>query len=443
MQNLSYRLLILLLLFFPFWSGAQQNSLSLSLKEALIKAEQNNKEIKKSKAHVDIAKANYQQSHSLFLPGINLSHTAVRTNDPLASFGFKLKQEVVTTADFNPVLLNDPGSMENFQTQIKVEQPLLNFDGIYERKAAKIGYEAVSLQSERTSEYIKFEVKKAYKQLQVAQEAVLVFEKVKASTDANLKQSLDFFEEDLIKEADVLAAKVRALEVENQLNQTRNQRQGAADYLAFLLGLESSNNLIATDTFQEPLIGSNVDNEKINEDRSDILAYKKGVSAKEQMLKSARNKFLPRINAFGAYEWNDKEFLGTKANNYMIGASLSWDLFKGYKNIGKIKKAKAELQLQKLDFEDYLEQNNLKVKEAKRLLVLSIQKIETGQLAKEQSEEALRIRTNRFKQGLEKMTDLIQSETLYATKNLEYLNAINNYYSAKFYLEFLLEKELK
>jgi outer membrane protein TolC len=443
MQKLSYHLIILFVFFIPFLTLAQTNDNNISLEDALLKAKENNKEIKKSKTRVDIAKANYQQSHSLFLPGINLSHTAVRTNDPLASFGFKLKQEVVTTADFNPVLLNDPGSMSNFQTQIKVEQPLLNFDGIYERKAAKLGYDAVSLQSDRTAEYIKFEVKKAYKQLQLAQEAVTVFEKVKTGSDANLKQSLDFFEEDLIKEADVLAAKVRALEVENHLNQSKNQRQGASDYLAFLIGLESNDVLSATDPFQEPLMSSDLFDEKNNEDRSDILAYKKGVSAKEQMLKSAKNKFLPRINAFGAYEWNDKAFLGTKANNYMIGASLSWDLFKGYKNIAKIKKAKAELQLQKLDFDDYLEQNSLKIKNAKRSLILSIHKIETGRLAKDQSEEALRIRTNRFNQGLEKMTDLIQSETLYASKNLEYLNAINTYYTAKFYLEFLLEKELK
>ena len=443
MRNITCRLIIFLVFFMPLFAVAQTNSVNISLKEALLKAEENNKEIKKSKSRVEIAKANYQQSNSLFLPGINLSHTAVRTNDPLASFGFKLKQEVVTSGDFSPVLLNDPGSMSNFQTQIKVEQPLLNFDGIYERKAAKLGYDALSLQSERTAEYIKFQVKKAYKQLQLAQEAVTVFEKVKAGTDANLKQSMDFFEEDLIKEADVLAAKVRALDVENNLNQAINQRQGASDYLAFLIGLESSDVLLATDLFQEPLMSSNLNDEKNNEDRSDILAYKKGVSAKEQMLKSARNKFLPRINAFGAYEWNDKELLGTKANNYMIGASLSWDLFKGYKNIASVKKAKAELQLQKFDFDDYLEQNNLKIKDAKRSLILSIQKIETGRLAKDQSEEALRIRTNRFKQGLEKMTDLIQSETLYASKNLEYLNAINTYYVAKYYLEFLLEKELK
>lgn len=443
MQKLSYQLIIIFVFFIPFLTLAQSHSNKISLEDALLKAEKNNKEIKKSKTRVDIAKANYQQSHSLFLPGINLSHTAVRTNDPLASFGFKLKQEVVTSADFNPVLLNDPGSMENFQTQIKLEQPLLNFDGIYERKAAKLGYEAMSLQSERTVEYIRFEVKKAYKQLQLAQEAVTVFEKIKVGTDANLKQSLDFFEEDLIKEADVLSAKVRSLEVENQLNQSKNQRSNASDYLAFLIGIESNTLLSATDIFQEPLMNSDLSTETNNEARSDILAYKKGVSAKEQLLKSARNKFLPRINAFGAYEWNDKDFLGTSANNYMIGASLSWDLFKGYKNIGKIKKAKAELQLQKLDFDDYLEQSNLKIKEAKRSLVLSIQKIETGRLAKDQSEEALRIRTNRFNQGLEKMTDLIQSEILFTSKNLEYLNAINTYYTAKFYLEFLLEKELK
>ena len=436
-------MIIFFVFFIPFIVLAQTNEIKISLHEALLKAEEHNKEIKKSKARVDIARANYQQSHSLFLPGINLSHTAVRTNDPLASFGFKLKQEVVTAADFNPVLLNDPGSMNNFLTQIKVEQPLLNFDGIHERKAAKLGFEAVSLESERTSEYIKFQVKKAYKQLQVAQEAVNVFEKTKATADAYLKQSLDFFEEDLIKETDVLAAKVRALEVENQLNQTKNQRKGASDYLALLLGVDLSSSLLAADIFELPALSVKVSDQQTNEERSDILAYKKGVSAKEQLLKSARNKFLPRINAFGAYEWNDKDFLGTKANNYMLGASLSWDLFKGYKNVGKIKRAKAELQLQKLDFEDYLEQNKLKIKEAKRSLILSIKKIETGKLAKEQSEEALRIRSDRFEQGLEKMTDLIQSETLSAVKNLEYLNAIFNYYSAKFYLEFLLEKELK
>ena len=40
-------------------------------------------------------------------------------------------------------------------------------------------------------------------------------------------------------------------------------------------------------------------------------------------------------------------------------------------------------------------------------------------LAVEQSKEALRIRTNRFEQGLEKTSDLLISETKYLQKQLE------------------------
>ena len=73
-------------------------------------------------------------TNSVFLPGIEASHTGVTTNDPLSSFGFKLKQEIVQQADFDPARLNDPGSNENFGTKIEIQQPLLNLDGIYAEK---------------------------------------------------------------------------------------------------------------------------------------------------------------------------------------------------------------------------------------------------------------------------------------------------------------------
>ena len=58
-------------------------------------------------------------------------------------------------------------------------------------------------------------------------------------------------------------------------------------------------------------------------------------------------------------------------------------------------------------------------------------------LAVEQSNEALRIRTNRFKQGLEKTSDLLISETKYLQKQLEYLQTVFNYNFTKAYVEFL------
>ena len=59
------------------------------------------------------------------------------------------------------------------------------------------------------------------------------------------------------------------------------------------------------------------------------------------------------------------------------------------------------------------------------------------ELALEQSEEALRIRTNRFKEGLEKTTELLMAETLYSQKQLEYFSTVFQHNYALTYLEFL------
>ena len=54
--------------------------------------------------------------------------------------------------------------------------------------------------------------------------------------------------------------------------------------------------------------------------------------------------FLPRLNAFGNYELYDSKFLSTNAKGYLVGAQLSWNVFDGFKTIGKTQKAKADFQ---------------------------------------------------------------------------------------------------
>ena len=58
-------------------------------------------------------------------------------------------------------------------------------------------------------------------------------------------------------------------------------------------------------------------------------------------------------------------------------------------------------------------------------------------LALQQSEEALRIRTNRFKEGLEKTTELLMAEALFSQKQLEYFNTVFQHNYALAYLDFL------
>jgi outer membrane protein TolC len=79
----------------------------------------------------------------------------------------------------------------------------------------------------------------------------------------------------------------------------------------------------------------------------------------------------------------------------------------------------------------------LELNKTNRQLKDAENKVSLSKLALEQSQEAYRIRQNRFTQGLEKTTDLLQSETQMIQKELEYLQSVFEYNFTKQYLQFL------
>jgi outer membrane protein TolC len=178
----------------------------------------------------------------------------------------------------------------------------------------------------------------------------------------------------------------------------------------------------------------------ISENRSDIKAMELASNAFEAMNKADKMAFLPRLNAFGSYELYDDQIFQGDANGYLFGAQLSWDIFQGSKRFGKVQKSQAEFQKSKLEYEQYVSQSNLELNKAKRMLLDAENRLKLNTLAMEQSKESLRIRGNRFKEGLEKTTDLLSAETQFAQKQLEYYQTIFEYNYAQAYLQFLTKE---
>ena len=435
---------IVLLFFLLIWQlPARSQTRTLSLSEALNLADENNLNTKSAKARLEAAKASFRMTNSVFLPGLSVSHTGISTNDPLASFGFKLKQEIVQQADFDPTTLNDPDNIENYSTKLEIQQPLLNLDGIYARKAAKNQLDAISFQTNRLKENIRFEVKKAYYMLELAESSVYVLEQSVKVTEDALKLTKDNEKQGFTKYADVLEAAVRVDERKNQLLEAKNQLKSANEFLAHLLGLELTETIETTDSLIQPPVQVFAGNNRISiENRSDIKAYQKQIEAGENVVRSQKMKFIPKVNAFGSYEWNDHKLLGTAANNYMVGASLSWNIFSGYKNAGAVQKANAQLNEARLNYQDYLSQSQIRINSTKRKMELNYKQIESSKRAKEQAQESPRIRTDRYRQGLEKTTDLLIAETLTSQKKLEYIQSIYNYRQSVFEMELLIEKDI-
>jgi len=408
----------------------------ISLEEVLEKVEKSNYAIKISDQDYHAAKADFNQTNSIFLPNISISHTAIATTNPLMAFGSKLNQEILTQADFNPALLNDPNEIKNFATKIEIQQPIFNADGLFMRKAAKAKMNAIELQSERTKDYIKLEVTKAYMQLQVAYKAVEVLEKAKEAALENKKIADNNFKQGYMQKADILSVEVHMTEVENQLLNAKSSVQNASDNLKFLMG-EQNEVVLKPSTELKAELDLAIYNENLSQNRADIDAIQQSTEAYNNMHKANKMSYLPSLNAFGSYEMYDDQIFGIDAKGYLVGAQLSWNVFDGYKRIGKIQKSKAELDKAEIGLEQYKNQSNLDFNIAKRQLKDAENKLILTNLASEQSKEALRIRTNRFEQGLEKTSDLLISETQYMQKQLEYLQTVFNYNFTKAYVAFL------
>ncbi|QAA80505.1 TolC family protein [Aequorivita sp. H23M31] len=420
--------------FLPAFAIAQQ-TVPISKAEVLEKVVQQNRKLKIGEQEVLSAKGDFNQTNAVFLPNISASHSAMATTNPLMAFGFKLNQEIVTQADFDPNKLNNPSQINMYATKFEVQQPIINVDGIFQRKAARAKWEATRMQLARTGDYLFLETEKAYMQLQLAYKNVTVLESALKAGEENLRLANNSFKQGYLQQSDVLSVQVRVTEIENQLQYAKSNIINASEYLAVLMNEDLEGILKPTDSLT--VTSELISLENSLDSRSDVKAMEFATEAYKQNHKADKMAFLPRLNAFGSYELYDDEIFQGDANGYLFGAALTWNIFEGSKRFGKSQSSKAEFNKANLELEQYKSESQLEVNKAKRMLEDAKNNLRLTALALQQSEEALRIRTNRFKEGLERTTDLLTAETQFSQKQLEYFNTVFQHNYALAYLKFL------
>ncbi len=428
-------LFLIILLVAPFITEAQQ-TFPVSKEEVLAKVQAQNGSIKISEQTVLEAKGDYRQTNAVLLPNISVSHTAFSTNNPVFAFGSKLNQGVFSEADFDVTKLNNPESIENFTTSIQFEQPLINVDGFYQRRAAKMKLQASEFQSNYQKNELQLEAEKTYMMLQLSYKAIAVLEKAKTTALENQKMAQRYFKQGMLLQADVLDVEVRLNEIENQLDNAKSNLKNVSDYLNFLMNENEDRILIPNDELDiVPVSLSDFDT--FSTDRPDIKALEMATIAYKKMNQSDKMSFLPTLNAFGNYELFDNQLFQGASNSYFVGAQLKWDILQGTKRFGKLQKSKAEYDKSALQYEQYVAKSQIELNKAKRAVSDAQNKLQRAIKAVNQAEEALRIRTDRFREGLEKTTDVLQSESQYAQKQLEYYQTVYEYNLACAYLKFL------
>ncbi|MEX2435258.1 MAG: TolC family protein [Balneolaceae bacterium] len=421
-------------------SSESSQSISISLNEAIEMGLERNFSVKTAESDLDKSKAQYRQTHAVFLPQISLEYNAISTNDPLNVFGFKLKQQSVTQQDFNPALLNDPETLENYSAKFEVRQPLLNPDMIVQRSAVKRYLLSTDEQLTGTKNFVKFQVREQYYTVLMNHKQLSVIQTALETAGEHRRMAENFYNEGMISREDFLAARVYELEMESRKLHIENEIQSANEELSLLLGLDGSTKIVAIDDLtmiQPPDIDPEQAVSNINNAQTRAIGYR--VEAAEQMVKSANFSFLPSVNLFGSYDLNDSELLGFNSPSYMIGANLRWNLFSGFSKAGKVMEARADLQKARtMQQRNRYEQEN-RVRRAIRSLHQAEKELILTDESIRQSTEDVKIRGNRFKEGMERTTELLEAETRLAESRLKNVGAIFKYNMSIAALEMLLE----
>lgn len=408
------RKLIFYIVFFIAGITTLQAQRHLTLTEAIDLALKNNESLLQSIADTKIAKEQSAAADAVFMPQINMAYTAMVTNNPLNSFGFKLNQEIVTQDDFNPTSLNDPGNNQNFATELQLKQPLLNLDALYKRQGARKMAMVKFYSQQYREKYLRFQIKKAYMQIGLAYENEKMMRQVvnMAQSFANRAEAMN--DEGLIQTADLLEAKTYLLKTKTQLQEAQSGIANSCDQLSLLMGVNVSEiyTVDKTDKPYKVTISADWNN------RSDILAMKEGILATRDNTKANKMSLLPRINGFALYQLNDNHFAEFDANSYMAGISLSWKLFGGTQRIHKIKTSQLSMGKMQNKLNQMQLQAQADYNQATRTYKDLNKEIIQVKSMVSQMEEAWRIQSDRYNQGLASTSDLLRVQSQLAQQKL-------------------------
>lgn len=413
---------------------AQNNTVLLSLQQAIDSTLQRNKDVQLAMLEQRIAHSKFKEMNAIFLPQVDFSFTALHSDNPLNVFGFKLQQQSVQATDFNPALLNNPKSIGDFTSKLQVKQPILNLDMIYLRKAVAKQADIYGYKTQRTKEYLIYEVQKAYLQLQLLYQQVVVLQEALATAQATALFVQNRVEAGLMQRADLMNTKVVITGIESSIAEANSNIANVSDFLSLLMDKPYGTLYKVQQTDID--IAANID-KAIPENRADFAAMQAAIDASDLAMDASRKSYLPKLNAFASYQYNDRSLFGFGSGSYLAGAMLSWDIFKG-------NSTKNKLATQQLERSRIAEQLDVQRKQSELELAKTIRQYNDAKFLIAQQEaavatatEALRMLKDRHEQGLAGNTDLLMAQNQLAQQKLALANAIFQRNNTASYIQFL------
>ncbi len=419
------RTFILFLLAVPLWPQEP-----LSLREAVRLALRENAGIAGADAGARASDARLAQARAGMLPKVDYSESFARSDNPVFVFSSLLTQHQFGAENFAIGPLNRPDFLNNFQSQLTVDQPL--YDAGQTRNAvrsAELGRKLTGEEQRRVQMETVAAAARAYYGAVLAAEMLKAAEQAVRSAEADLARAESVRDAGMSTDADVLSIRVHLAAMREQRIDRSADLDVAKAALNDALGL-------ALDT--PHALATPLEAIALPEAELDGLEHSASASrpeARETLLATqlaraqadgARAALLPQVSFRGAFEADRQRFIDRGGANWLAAVSLRWNLFNGSADKARIAETARLVERARSDERLADSAVRLQVRRAYAALKAAQQRIEVAKAAVAEAEESLRITQNRYEAGMNNVTDLLRTETAMLESRTRYLAAIHD-----------------
>ena len=403
---------------------------SLSLRDAARLALRENKAISATNAGMRASAARIDEARAGRLPKLNYSESFSRSDNPVFVFSSLLTQHQFGVENFNIGPLNRPDSLNNFQSQLTVDQVL--YDAGQTRNAVKsadLSRQMTGEEQRRTQMQVIAGVVRAYYGAVLAAESLKTAEQALKSAEADLARADSVRAAGMSTDVDVLSIRVHLAAVTEQRIQRAADLDVAKSALNDALGLPLDTTHVLS-TALSPLDVPNLALASLEKDASTTRPETRQIHLAADLAKtqvdSARSALLPQVAFHAAFEADRQQFINKGGANWLASIGLRWNLFNGMADKARIEESSHLLERAHADEQRMDSAVRLEVRRAWADLGAAQQRIEVAKAAVAEAEESLRITQNRYESGMSNVTDLLRNETAVLESQTRYLAAVHD-----------------
>ena len=390
--------------------AAQVLTVDTAVESALV----SNPAVQAAAARVEAGDSRAKQAKGHRWGRLDLAETFNYSNNPAEVFALTLNQGRFDFDEFFSSDPNNPAAISTWMTTLDLTLPIYTGGKIGARveqaeTMAGAGHETWR----HTSELVAFDTTTAFVNLAKARENLELLGKARTTTAEHVKLAEAYAAQGIILVADVLDAKVYLSEMDDLLQQAKNGAQLAEAALNFHMGADQATPRQLASIRPPQVISGELDEwaDAAVDQRHDLAAARQQLAAGRLETKAAKSGYLPEVAVVGRYGLYDDTIFGSNGHSGTIMAVAKINLLGGIADSKARKAAEHDTVSFEADIRRFEEGVRLEVRQAWQDLETARNRHATAQSILTAANEALRVREHRFKQGLDKMVDVLDTET--------------------------------